>query len=72
MNNKKSSNGDAERLKILEKAVSNLADTLRKQDSEFVEEIRDLQSELKAMKMFLTRNIPEFKKQFPEIQRKLK
>lgn len=72
MNDKRSANGTAERLKILEKALSNLADAQKKHEDEFAEEIRDLQSELKAMKMFLTRNIPEFKKQFPEIQRKVK
>jgi predicted RNase H-like nuclease (RuvC/YqgF family) len=72
MNTKKSTNGSAERLKIQEKALSNLADTLKKQESEYSEEIRDIQAELKALKMFLTRAIPEFKKQFPEIQRKLK
>jgi len=72
MNNKKSANGTAERLKIQEKALSNLADTLKKQEAEYAEEIRDIQAELKALKMFLTRAIPEFKKQFPEIQRKVK
>ena len=72
MNNKKSTNGTAERLKIQEKALSNLADTLKKQESEYAEEIRDIQAELKALKMFLARTIPEFKKQFPEIQRKVK
>ncbi len=72
MNNKKSTNGTVERLKIQEKALSNLADTLKRQEAEYAEEIGDIQAELKALKMFLTRNIPEFKKQFPEIQRKVK
>ena len=72
MNNRKSTNGTAERLKIQEKALSNLADTLKKREAEYAEDIRDIQAELKALKMFLTRTIPEFKKQFPEIQRKLK
>jgi hypothetical protein len=72
MNDKKSTNGTAERLKIQEKALSNLADTLKKQEAQYSEEIRDIQAELKALKMFLTRTIPEFKKQFPEIQRKVK
>jgi predicted patatin/cPLA2 family phospholipase len=72
MNNKKSPNGTAERLKIQEKALSNLADALKKQEAEFAEEIQDIQAELKALKVFLTRNSPEFKKQFPEIQRKVK
>lgn len=70
MNSTKSANGTAERLRIQEKALSNLADTLKKHEDEYDEEIRDIQDELKALKLFLARNIPEFKKQFPEIQRK--
>ncbi len=72
MNNKRSANGIAERLKIQEKALSNLADSLKKHESEADEEIGDILSDLKALKLFLSRNIPEFKKEFPEIQRKLK
>jgi hypothetical protein len=72
MNNRKNGNGTAERLKIQEKALSNLADTLKKYEVEVEEEIKDIQAELKALKMFLTRSMPDFKKQFPEIQRKLK
>jgi len=72
MNNRKNENGNAERLKIQEKALSNLADTLKKHEVEVEEEIKDIQAELKALKMFLTRSMPDFKKQFPEIQRKLK
>ncbi len=68
----KSTNGTAERLRIQEKALSNLADTLKRQEAEYAEEIRDIQAELKALKMFLARTIPDFKKQFPEIQRKVK
>ncbi|HET6365544.1 MAG: hypothetical protein ACM30F_03415 [Nitrospirota bacterium] len=72
MNNRKNGNGTSERLKIQEKALSNLADTLKKHEVEVEEEIKDIQAELKALKMFLTRSMPDFKKQFPEIQRKLK
>ncbi len=61
-----------ERIKIQEKALSNLADMLRKRENETAEEIMDIQAEIKALKLFLARNIPEFKKQYPEIQRKLK
>ncbi len=71
MNNKRNADGIAERLKIQEKALSSLADSLKKHESEVDEEVRDILSELKALKMFLSRNIPEFKKEFPEIQRKL-
>jgi hypothetical protein len=45
---------------------------LKKHEIELTEEIGDIQAELKALKMFLARTIPEFKKQFPEIQRKVK
>ena len=72
MNSKGNGGSAVERIKIQEKALSNLADTLKKHEDEYDEEIRDIQDELKALKMFLARNIPEFKKQFPEIQRKLK
>jgi hypothetical protein len=72
MNSKGNANGIAERLKIQEKALSNLADSLKKHESEIDEEVGDILSELKALKVFLSRNIPEFKKEFPEIRRKLK
>jgi hypothetical protein len=68
---RKDANGAAERLKIQEKALSNLADSQKKLEAEVGEEIHDILVELKALKLFLSRNIPEFKKQFPEIQRKL-
>ncbi len=72
MNGKGNGSATTERIRIQEKALSNLADTLKKHDVECAEEIRDIQAELKALKLFLARNIPEFKKQFPEIQRKVK
>jgi len=72
MNGKGNGSSSVERIKIQEKALSNLADTLKRHETEFADEIGDLQAELKAIKLFLARNIPEFKKQFPEIQRKLK
>ncbi len=72
MTDKMNANGIIERLKIQERALTNLADSLKKHEVETVEEIKDIQSELKALKLFLARNIPEFKKQFPEIQGKVK
>ncbi len=72
MTDKMNANGIIEWLKIQERALTNLADSLKKHEVETVEEIKDLQSELKALKVFLARNIPEFKKQFPEIQGKVK
>ncbi len=68
----KGANDSTEKLKIQEKALSNLADSLKKHEIETVEGIKDLQAELKALKVFLARNIPEFKKEFPEIKGKVK
>jgi len=68
----KGNGSGVERIKIQEKALSNLADMLKKHENETAEEIGDIQAEIKALKMFLARNIPEFKKQYPEIQTKLK
>jgi hypothetical protein len=70
--NTKGDGSSVERIRIQEKALSNLADMLKKHEIESAEEIGDIQAELKALKLFLARNIPEFKKQFPEIQRKVK
>jgi hypothetical protein len=72
MTDKMNANGIIEWLKIQERALTNLADSLKKLEVETGEEIKDIQTELKALKMFLARNIPEFKKQFPEIQGKVK
>jgi len=72
MNGKTGTNGTAERLKIQEKALSNLADSLKRHEIESAGEIKDIYAELKALKLFLSRSMPEFKKQFPEIQRKIK
>ena len=62
----------SDRLKIQEKALSNLADNMKKHETTVDEDIRDIQAELKALKLFLSRNIPAFKKEFPEIQQKIK
>ena len=72
MNDTKIPNNILERLKIQEKALSNLADSLKRHEVETVEEIKDIQAELKALMVFLARNNPEFKKQFPGIQGKVK
>jgi len=68
----KNPNGSEERIRILEKAVVNLGDSLRKRDVAYDEELRDIEKELKALKLFLARTVPDFKKQFPEIQRKIR
>ncbi len=72
MNAKGNGSITAERIKIQEKALSNMADMLKKHEAEINEEVRDIRAELKALKLFLARHIPAFKQQFPDIQRKLK
>jgi hypothetical protein len=62
----------SERVRILEKAVANLGDAVKKRDFELDESQQDMARELKALKLFLTRTMPEFKKQFPEIHRKVR
>lgn len=61
-----------ERVRILEKAVANLGDSFKKRDFDLDENQRDMVRELKALKLFLARNMPEFKKQFAEIHRKVR
>jgi len=61
-----------ERVRILEKAVANLGDSFKKRGLDLEEGQRDIVRELKALKLFLTRNLPEFKKQFTEIHRKVR
>jgi len=61
-----------DRVRILEKAVANLGDALKKRSLELDENQLDMTRELKALKLFLARNLPEFKKQFPEIHRKVR
>ena len=72
MNGRNNANNVGERLKIQEKALSNLADSLKNHEREEMKQIHDLRMDVKALKLFLARTIPEFKKQFPEIQKKLR
>jgi hypothetical protein len=69
---KGSTNGGTERIRILEKAVVTLGDSLKRRDVEMDEDIRDMKAEIKALKLYLSRSLPEFKKQFPEIRRKVR
>lgn len=61
-----------ERLKIQEKALANLADSIKKHEASIADELREMLLELKAIKLFLTRTIPTFKDDYPKIRRKLK
>ena len=68
----KQGNGIDERFRILEKALANLGDAQRNREVRSDADISDILRELKALKVFLARTVPEFKEQFPGIQRKVK
>lgn len=70
--NKKNGNALGERLKIQEKALGALADAVKKREGQVDEELADILRELKALKLYLARALPGFKKEFPEIARKVK
>lgn len=59
-----------EKLKLLEQEISTIADSLGER-SRFKTEIDDLKTEFKALKVFLGRHYPEFKKDYAEILKKL-
>ncbi|OGW36111.1 MAG: hypothetical protein A2010_07200 [Nitrospirae bacterium GWD2_57_9] len=61
-----------DRLRIQEKALQNLADKLKKGEDRIDGEMEDVLEELKAIKLFLSRTMPDFKKQYPDIRKKLK
>ena len=65
-------NGGAASVRILEKAVDNLGDAMRKRVRATEEDLAEVQAELKAIKLFLARNLPEFKKQYPGIRGKVR
>jgi hypothetical protein len=60
-----------ERLSLIEKELAGLTDKLDEIDY-LKRSIEDMQAEIKGFKLFLSRVHPEFKKQFPEIIKKLK
>ncbi len=62
----------AERMKIQEKALLELADTLKNREAACAEEMQEVLEELKAIKVFLSRTSAEFIKQFPDIRKKVK
>ncbi|HCC68375.1 MAG TPA: hypothetical protein DEP99_00590 [Nitrospiraceae bacterium] len=59
-----------ERLDLLEKELNTLSET-SVDISKLKEAIDDLNLEIKGLKVFLVRTYPEFKREFPEIIKKL-
>ncbi len=68
----KGSAGLYERMKIQEKALQALADRLKARESVLDEEMQDVLEEIKVIKLILSRVVPDFKRQYPEIRKKIK
>lgn len=60
-----------EKLGLLEKELATFSDKLDSVDN-MKDAITDIQKEIKGLKLFLSRAHPEFKKQLPELIKKLK
>ncbi|MBI4690255.1 MAG: hypothetical protein HY754_08325 [Nitrospirae bacterium] len=60
-----------EKLDIIERELSTLSDKITETDG-IKAAVEDLQMEIKGLKLFLSRVHPQFKKDFPEIIKKLK
>lgn len=59
-----------ERVALVEKELKTLTDKVAKLEKA-LNEINDLRSEIKGLKIFLGRVYPDFKTQFPDILKKL-
>lgn len=60
-----------DKLNILELEISTLAGELEKAGKLFAE-LEEIKSEIRALKVFIARNYPEFKKEFPDIVSRVK
>ncbi|MGQ9569942.1 MAG: hypothetical protein ACUVUQ_03680 [Thermodesulfovibrionales bacterium] len=59
-----------ERVNLLEKEIATLTEKVEEMESA-LKEINDLKLEIKGLKLFLGREHPGFKNQFPEIIKKI-
>lgn len=66
----KEERGLKERVNLLEKELATLTEKLEDMESA-LKEISDLKLEIKGLKLFLGREHPEFKSQFPGIMKKI-
>jgi hypothetical protein len=61
----------AEKINLIEEEIKSLASKLEEMRQPLAE-IADIKREAKALKLFLARQYPDFKYQFPEILEKIK
>lgn len=59
-----------EKVNLLEKEIATLTEKVEEMESA-LNELNDLKLEIKGLKLFLGREHPEFKNQFPEIIKKI-
>ncbi len=59
-----------EKLKLLEQELVTLVDKLSEIEGRF-DDLDDLKDEMKAIKLFLGREYPDFKSKFPELLKKV-
>jgi len=59
-----------EKLKLVEQELVTLVDKLAELEKE-IREMREIRDELKAIKLFLGKEYPDFKSRFPELLKKI-
>ena len=59
-----------DKIKLFDKELATLTEQIESMNKH-LEEVRDLQNEIKGLKLFLGRVYPEFKTWFPEIMQKI-
>ncbi|MCX7794360.1 MAG: hypothetical protein N2257_08170 [Thermodesulfovibrionales bacterium] len=60
-----------ENLKLLEKEIETITERLERLEKG-IQDIKDIEREIKAIKLYLSKKDPAFKKEYPEIIKKLK
>jgi len=60
-----------ENIKLLEKEIETLTERLRVLEGA-LREFKELDTEIKAIKLYLSKTDPKFKEQYPEIIKKVK
>ncbi|GBD99118.1 hypothetical protein BMS3Abin07_01150 [bacterium BMS3Abin07] len=59
-----------ERLKMVERELGTLVDELQKLEKE-MKEMKEMKDELKAIKLFLGKEFPDFRNRYPELLKKI-
>ncbi|MEJ2182638.1 MAG: hypothetical protein P8Y66_03855 [Nitrospirota bacterium] len=60
-----------EKLRLLEREIATVADGLERTEDTIASLEEEVKNDMRALKLFLSRHFPEFKKEFLEIVQKL-